>query len=430
MIALKITSWPGFAIRTEILPASRTGSPVCSALFSALALPVLLVLLVLQPAQAQLLSPLTLSASMTLQRDSNIFRLSGNVPAPGWPAVNERDDRSLARQIRLRLDKSYSLQRFLVEASHTDYRYQRYKFLDFVADNYQARWFWALTPEINGQLGLQRDMALVNYADYQGSYNQANLRILETRRFNTELGHFGPVHLTAGLMHQEQRNSLYFEAEGAYIQEDHEFGLAYKSPTGSQIKLFRRQGKGHYTDRQPDPLNQQDSMFKQSQSELQLDWQFSSLSSLRAQFGHKERAHRHYARNDYQGHYAALQYDWSITPKIRLNWVLQRDLLPYQTAFTSHYILDQHKLNLFWAALPRLTLQLRLQNDQRRYQAGFAIPFAQRDDRIQLRELGLLWTPHDFLSSSVNLSSDKRHSNFTGADYASHMLQATLGAQF
>lgn len=438
MIALKITSWLGFAINAEISAYNYQSAQKLDIkghfslkLASSLSpLLLMLVLLIPQSAQASLLSPLTLSASMTVQNDSNIFRLSSHIPTSALANDAKRNDQVWARQISLRLDERYSLQRILVEASRTDYRYQQHQFLNFAANNYQAHWFWALTPEINGQLGLQRDIALVNYADYQGNYNQPNLRTLETRHFNTELSHFGPIHLMAGLLRQEQHNSLYFEAEGAYIQEDRELGLTYKSPAGNQIRMFHRQGNGHYTDRQPDPANQFDPTFKQSQNELQLDWQFSSLSSFHAQLGHKKREHPLYARNDYQGRYASLQYDWSITPKIRLNWTSQRDVLPYQTLFTSHYILHQHKLNISWAVLPKLSLQLRMQNDQRRYQAEFAIPFAQRNDMIQLRDLGILWTPYDFLTSSIHLSSDKRHSNLSGADYASHQLQAALNAQF
>src|SRR5688572_30448082 len=82
------------------------------------------------PAAAQ--DVLQFSAGTSVNRDDNVFRLPDNVD-PATRGLESRSDRYTASYAGVRFDKPYVQQRFILEATLTAYRYDRFSHLDFDA---------------------------------------------------------------------------------------------------------------------------------------------------------------------------------------------------------------------------------------------------------------------------------------------------------
>jgi hypothetical protein len=92
------------------------------------------------------LDTLQFRAAMNKTYDSNLFRR----------ANNEVAEQITTTTLGVKLDKTYSLQRLIVDMYYVDYKYNENDYLDYGAKNYSASWLWSLTPNLTGTLSSQR----------------------------------------------------------------------------------------------------------------------------------------------------------------------------------------------------------------------------------------------------------------------------------
>ncbi|MDB5964713.1 MAG: epsL, partial [Polaromonas sp.] len=93
-------------------------------------------------AQADELDTLQFRVGESLQRDSNVFRLSDQANTQAITGRSERADTIAITTLGAKFNKQYGLQRVELDADFEDYRYQRYSNLSFTAVNYAAAWRW------------------------------------------------------------------------------------------------------------------------------------------------------------------------------------------------------------------------------------------------------------------------------------------------
>ena len=84
--------------------------------------------------EAEFLSALHFIVGGSAVRDSNLFK------RPDATAETYR-----AGYIGLRVNKQYSLQRFLLDVTKSTYNYNHYTYLNYKALDYNAAWQWALS---------------------------------------------------------------------------------------------------------------------------------------------------------------------------------------------------------------------------------------------------------------------------------------------
>lgn len=371
----------------------------------------------------------TLKASIFQQYDSNLFRLPDQANVQQHPGGQQTSDTVRVTQIGLKLDKRYSLQRLQLEASVSDLGYRHFDFLDHRTRNYNAAWHWAITSRLNGQLAVERSQSLINYADYTGSYERANVRTNETRRFNLAAELASSWQLVASARRTRQYNTLFFDTDGNHVLDEVETGLRYLSASASQISLTSQRGKGRYTDREPRPNSLTDNRFRQQRLKLDMNWQFSPRSQLSLDVGPLKRQHEHFAQRDYSGTIGSLQFVHALTDQLQLRLRGSRELNSYQTPYASWYVGRSVSLGPNWAISPRLNLGLQWQHTRRDYQGSPLPGLLARTDRLETRQLHLLWSPQDSLMFNASLGEEKRHSNLDNMNYRSHTvsLSGNLG---
>ena len=135
-------------------------------------------------------------AGISRQHDNNLFR----------ETTREQSDNIIATYAGIRVDKPYALQRFKLELTVTDYKYQNNGFLDFKAKDYKAAWLWSITPYLTGTLSADRKQQLNDFKDFRNFITQ-NISNTENQHFEANLSPHGAWYLLGGFTRSNQINS-------------------------------------------------------------------------------------------------------------------------------------------------------------------------------------------------------------------------------
>jgi exopolysaccharide biosynthesis operon protein EpsL len=369
-------------------------------------------------ARADAEDTLNLTARYAVQTDSNLFRLSSAAIASGTPANQLKTERIHTGSVAMTVDKTYSLQRFLLNGSLVDYRYQTYGYLSYNAFNYAAAWNWSATPWLRGTLSSTQQQSLNNFADYRDS-RERNIRTTKTTRFEAENNLGAALRLLGGLEQSSRRNDLPVAQEGDDEVQRYMLGLRYEYPSGSSLTYRMRNGRGDYLNRTQTVQSALPSHFEENIHELMAVWPISGKSTLRARFAHLERTHPQLQVRNFSGPVGDITFDWEPTAKLSLAATLSRTLSPYQTDTSSYVATDRFTLTPVWRISAHTSLRATYTRSNGDYGGPLPgqAPTIDRHDTQEFSLLGLEWKPRPTMALGVSVQSLKNISNTRGFDY-------------
>lgn len=351
-----------------------------------------------------------LTAGINTMHDSNLFR------APNRFASS---DQVTGTSVGLKLNKPVGLQRFVVDASLTDYRYQKNDYLDYVGKNFRGAWLWSFTPRLRGNLSADYNEGLNSFVDYRG--RSRNLRTTEMYRFDVEADVMGGLRAVGGVNYFDLKNSDIFVAEGDYQASSAEYGIKYVASNNGSVTLLGRHTRGEYDKRVISSFSLNDSGFDQNDAELRFVWAASGKSTLIGRLGYLNRGHDNYSVRDYSGPVGSLDYVWDVGAKLRINAGFRQDLVSYQTLESSYYQAQVYTIVPVWQVTTKAALRARYSYELRDY-LGAPITFlGGREDTLQQSLLAVDWTPLQSLTVSTYLRRDTRVSNRAINDFESNM---------
>lgn len=388
----------------------------------------LLLLSSAMPALAQSEDTLKLKAESSLRFENNLFRLPANTNFDALIGKASAAEKIGINSLSLNFSTTLSLQKIELNANLTNYRYQNFSYLSFVARNYNLAWHWALTPKLRGNLQRQRQETINNFADYQG-FNTQNLRTNNNGRLDAAYDIDGSWSVAAGVSQSTQTNQQALNAEGDYSSKSADLGLRYASGSGSTLSYTLRNANGTYLNRVVSPTSLYDDGFTQIDSELRLHWALSGKSTADIYTSQISRTHPNYAQRDYGGRNAGINFNWIFSGKSALtaNWA--RELSSYQTGTSNFSQTDRITLGQVWQLSPKAVARARYELAQSEYLGSpFGTVIAPRSDTTSGASLSFDWQPYQRLTISTSLENATRKSNLAGLDYESKM--ATVSAQF
>lgn len=370
--------------------------------------------------QADQADTFNLTAGAGVRHEDNLFR------APDIAGVPKRSDTASTVNAGLRIDKSYSMQRFQVDASATRYSYANNSFLDFTGVDYRAAWLWHLTPRISGTLSADRTEALVNFSDfrYTGA-TRPSTQINQRRAFTVDGWLGGAWHVVGGVFQMTSTNDSQFTEVGSYTQNGVEAGMRYVSRADNILTLVQRESTGDYEGRQLD-LRLLDTGFKQSETEARLQWRLTGHSSIDARLGHLERRHDNFGQRDYSGMVGRFDYLWTPTGKLQIRASAARNLFSFQEFANSYYVADTLSLVPTWSLTAKSSLYARLDHTKRDYRGAVdssAGPL--REDTIKAAQLGANWQANRNIVVRAHLTHERRESTLANYDYKANIAGIT-----
>lgn len=368
---------------------------------------------------------LNFSVGAAVRFEDNLFRLSDSTNTLAVLGKSQRSDQVYTTNAGIKIDKAYSQQRFQLDATVLDNRYDTYSNLDYTAFNYRAAWLWHLSPYISGTLSADQQQVLNSFADFR--QNTKSIQTNQNRVFNVDGWIGGGWHLLGGVSELRSRNSQSFTAVGDYVQTGGEVGVKYVFPSENSIALIQRASKGEFRDRVLNSFAQLDTGFDQTETEAQLKWRLTGKSAIDARLGYVDRQHDHFSSRDFDGATGRLAYNWTPTGKLRINTSVSRSLISYQEDINSYYVADTFSIGPIWQATAKTSLRARYDYSQRDYFGAIvSIPERRKDD-VQMFLLAADWKPTRMITVSGALQRETRNSNFNALDYDAN--SATISAQ-
>ncbi|HZV62461.1 MAG TPA: XrtB/PEP-CTERM-associated polysaccharide biosynthesis outer membrane protein EpsL [Methylophilaceae bacterium] len=381
---------------------------------------------------AQPEDPLNFVFGTDVRYEDNLFRVEEGTPL----GDASKHDIATTYSAGIKLDKLYSLQRFQVDATVTENRYQENDFLNWKGFNYRAAWLWSITPRVKGTLLATRNETLNNFGDFRridpntgSTRNLSSIQTNERREFTADVLLWGGWHVVGGVAEVESRNSQSFNEVGDFTQDSAEFGGRYVFPSGSEITLVHREATGDYN-RGVDITRQLDTGYDQSETEAKLDWRITGKSRITARVGYIDREHDNFSLRDYNGMTGLLTWLWTPTGKLLVNTAISRNLYSFQESNAiggglffangydySYYVADTFTVSPLWAITDKTSLRFRYDWSDRDYRGELNPVGPTRRDIVQSMTLTAEWEAMRTLVISAVARREDRNSDREGFDY-------------
>jgi exopolysaccharide biosynthesis operon protein EpsL len=369
------------------------------------------------------------TASLGQVHDSNLFRLPSNIDTVPLIGRSSSAETINITALGANYQRSYSLQRVELDVRVTDYRYQNFDYLSFMATNYRAAWNWSYTPHFYGLLRTTRDESLNSFVDFRG-LNQRNLRSDTATNFDATYELDARWRLKGALSRSARSNSEPLTGEADYRSLALQAGAQYVLPSGSSAGYRIRATNGTYTTRRTIPsAGFFDTEFTQTDNILNATWAVSRDTQAEFTFGLRSRSHPNYPQRDFNNVIGSATVNWAYSGKTGLTAGWTREAGAFETADFNFSQTDRFSIGPVWQISPKTTVRLRLEHAIREFKgapAGFVT--AQRRDTTNDASVSVDWEPYRFLLLSASLQNSRRSSTAPGFGFKSNVLN--VNAQF
>ena len=369
---------------------------------------------------------LRFSATLGQMRDSNLFRLPSGTDTMSLIGRSSPAETINSTTLGVNYQRSYSLQRVEFDVRLTDYRYQNFSYLSYLAKNYRAAWNWSYTPHLYGLLRTTRDQSLNSFVDFQG-FNQRNLRTDDATDVDATYELDARWRLRGALSRNSRSNSQQISGEADSRSTAVHVGAQYVMPSGSSAGYRLRATDGAYTTRRVIPnTGFFDTDFTQIDNVLNATWAISRATRAEFSLGQRSRSHPNYPQRDFSG----FQLSTSVTTTLwsqsarRTAWT--PDLGTYETTDFNFTQTDRFSIGPVWQISPKTSVRAQFAHAIRDFKGtptGFVT--AQRRDTTNDASISLDWEPYRFLLLSASLQNSRRSSSAPGLDYNSNMINVS-----
>lgn len=358
---------------------------------------------------------LQFNAAVNKTWDNNLFRLSNN----------EISDQITTYTAGVKLDKSYSQQRFIVNLNYIDNKYQTNEFLDFNTVNYDAAWQWTLTPALTGTFSTAKTKSLAGFADFR-TFAQ-NIRTTENDQFRAEYSPHKVWALIAGLTKSKSTNSQIFNAIAGYDSNAFDYGAKYNFPSGTSLTFL---GHKRSSDVQRD-LNAAsflDNGYSEDEFEFDAVFKATGKSNLSAKIAYLSREYDNFNVRNYDAWLGFIRYDLLLTGRLKVSTELSRAIGSFETNYSTYAVTDALSINANYFFSEKLIFGLNGRYAQRDFKQPVTSALPSRSDDERSLGASLTWQPLKsvgLILSSVKSSRDASN-GYNNFDYNDVTTSVTL----
>lgn len=365
----------------------------------------------------QITDAFSIQVGITEEYDDNLFRLPDGAPPTAVPGETARSDLLSTQTVGFKFNKTYSLQNIDISLNLVNYDYRTYSYLNFLGTNGSATWHWAVTPELTGDIGINRTQSINSFSDVEGS-SARNVNTTDNERVDIDYRVAGEWHAMAAVYNLNQSNNVpVFELENVRITS-FEPSLRYQAPSGNSIALYFRTADGSYLNQPLDPALQVDNGFTEHEEGIRVVYQTGGKSSLYAQVGELTRSNEHFSSRNFDGPVATLAYSLELTGQVTAFFNASRALVSYQTDTSSYLVDTVYSIGPTWAITDKTSIGARFQQVQYKFQNALpGVPGPLRDDISDRVNLNASWNAFRNFTLTGSLIHQTRRSNLPGLQY-------------
>ncbi len=356
-----------------------------------------------------------------ISHDSNLFRQPSSAQLTA--------DTITVAYVGLRLDKQVSLQRFQLDVTETMNKYAKTSYLDFDSLDYRGAWLWQLDSIASGTFSADRKESLVPFEDVLNPGNiTRNIRVTETQAFNMVVPTLGHWHLQMGVNQSTQTSEIAVEIQPDFKAVSHEAGIKYEASSGSSVTALLRSTTGDY-------INQSSSRllgtgYQQDESEIRVSWLASGKSTFNGRLTWLDRSQDGASQRNFSGVTGELIYAWAITGQTILNFIVKRDLVPFQDPSGSYIAADTIAIDPTWKFSDKTTVHLLASHTNSSFDGYASTASPRRTDTLNLLELGATWAAANRLIIGGSLLMQSRDSTIAAFAFKNYIARVTASYLF
>lgn len=395
---------------------------------------------ILAPGATQETEVLRIFGGATVERHSNIFRLTDGFDPTSLFGKSNRSDTVLTGTAGVAFDREFSRQRLRLEARLNPVKYFTYSQLDYIGYSGTARLDWGIGPAIYGDVGARIGQVQTSFigTTYGGDKNleRRNMVFLTGGfRMTPNWSVFGHVdHETLdNSLNQSAFQAANFRATGT------EVGVRYEPGTGNEFALLARHSDATYPTLQTIDLygtpiaTPISNDYKQDALLARLQTRPNEDTRIYGELGYTKRKYDSVSSRDFSGPTARLGVDWRPGPGFFMGVDLTRDLSS-ASILTANYV-DYTELRLRPTFV--LTGKINLNGTASYAKIGWkgdpglvTQTTGERKDTLTMLGLQLAYEYSRVLSLTADVRREHRTSNFSQFEFDNNIFGVGIQARF
>lgn len=361
--------------------------------------------------------PLQLKVFGGLSYDSNLFRLSD--AADPQTTIGSSDKSDIIYQLGAggKYELRQSRQKFIAEASVTEYKFQNFGNLDNTSDNLRGEWQWQVGNDWSGYLGLGQRRYLENFTYFQQNvrdmvnqdraYGRANYLIHSQLKLTLDADWYDTTH------GDQSRTVLDYKINNTALT------VNWVTPAQNTVGLQYRTADAHYPNHEAIATTFIENDFTESEYSLVAHWGQGGASEVIARIGHTERKFDQAPNRNFSDPTWRLTYLWQPTAKTSLEFATWRELGEFQDLTANYVRVTGISLVPTWSIAPQIALRGKISWETWNFvgDPGIVAVVNRREDKVRLYQLTALWTPLRLTELDFTVETGRRSSNQAFADY-------------
>jgi exopolysaccharide biosynthesis operon protein EpsL len=326
---------------------------------------------------------LHVGARLGVEHDSNVLRQTSGGPS----------DTAWTAGLGLKYNKQFSLQRLRADVEWDTWRYSSHSELNFSTLNYNLAWDWSFTPRLHGTVSADRRQYREVVTDPVSATNLIGKR---TERNELAEGAFdvgSSLQLLGGASHYRAESNEPFSWDGLPDITYWQAGVGWQAASGSSAALRYKHGTGSYKDPTFASFSTLNSDFKEQEVELSARWSYSGKTTLDGRISHVKRSHDAAPQLDFSGMRGALNVNWDVTGKTRVQAGWMHDISASGLATGGHVDSDRLFIAPVWQATAKTAFNLRYDYTRREWKdiSGASLFDVGRTDKVDSLGVGVDW---------------------------------------
>jgi exopolysaccharide biosynthesis operon protein EpsL len=361
--------------------------------------------------------PLKLKLFGGLSYDSNLFRLSDD--ANSQAIIGSQDKSDIIYQLGAggKYELVQSRQKFLAEATVTEYKYQNFDNLDNTSNSLLGEWQWQLGNDWNGDLGVGHRRYLESFANFQANvrdmveqervFGKANYLFHSHLKFTLDADWYDTEHGDQG------RSTLNYKINNTA------FTVNWVTPALNTVGLRYRTSDARYPNSAFVGTTLIDNSYTEDEYSVVANWKLGGASEAIARIGYTRREFEQAPSRNLSEPTWRVIYRWIPTGKSDVEFATWRELAEFQDLTANYARTTGVSVVPTWSITPKVVLRGKISLQTWNYVNAPGIPTSSngREDKDRLYQVSALWTPLKLTELTLSVESGKRTSNVKFADY-------------
>ncbi len=371
-------------------------------------------------------SPLVFGVFQVERYDSNLFRLPDDISPPGR---TRRSALTSITGIGVNLDKSYGLQRFVVNASTSKEIYSPYTGLNDTGSRIASTYYYSVTPAFTGDLSFKYAKVPTDY-EYLGFVTNDNPRTTRETRLNADFKPGAALHPRFSVFESEDSSQTATFQLSNSRSHGVQLALLYDFPSGTVIGPYASTSRGKTLGVTRDDTLQLDTDYKQSEVGVTVVWKSTGQARIDGRVGNVNRTGQAYSARNFSGPVGQFNLAYDVTGKSTAHFTAAHSLYASQTSFSSYYAEDIATLDLAYAATGKITVKPQYHYRRQSFK-GSPFPVASPlTETTRYATLEVDWAALRSVDFAVSVARSSRNATTAGLQFVDYSASAFARFKF